>query len=124
MCDGIYPLHLAGGASETAEEREIRSPRAVYPQLGRSRSPKLAGQEKIVQTEVVVEQQSMLSLVCWAFVASGSEQYLSARAILAHSQPAPWNREDWKDVQPRSGTEERSECRRIEKEFSRWLGRA
>ena len=34
---------------------------------------------------------------------------VSARAILAYLQLAPWNHQDGKDVQPRSGTEERSE---------------
>ena len=38
---------------------------------------------------------------------------VSVRAILAYSQLASWNHEDWKDVQPRSGMEVRSECCRI-----------
>ena len=36
---------------------------------------------------------------------------VSARVIL---QLAPWNHKDWKEVQPRSGNEERSECCRMD----------
>ena len=39
---------------------------------------------------------------------------VSARAILANLQLAPRNHEDWKEVQPRSGTEVCSKCRRME----------
>ena len=49
------------------------------------------------------------------FIASGSEHMtVSPRAILAYLQLVPSNHEDWKDVQPRSGTEECCECRRTD----------
>ena len=38
-----------------------------------------------------------------------------ARAILAYLQVAPWNHEDWEEVQPWSVTEDCSACRRMEK---------
>ena len=39
---------------------------------------------------------------------------VSARVILAYLQLASWNHEDWNEVQPRSGTKECSESRRME----------
>ena len=56
-------------------------------------------------------------------LASGSEQTMtvSTGAILAYLHLAPWNRDDWKEVQPLSGTEERSDAVWNGEEFSRWL---
>ena len=39
---------------------------------------------------------------------------VSAEAILAYLQLAPWNHKDWKEVQPWSGTEECSKCHRMD----------
>ena len=46
----------------------------------------------------------------------GSKQTMtvSAQAILAYLQLAPWNNDDWKEVHPRSGIKERNEYRRMD----------
>ena len=99
-----YILHTAGG-------RRFRNSRGAgntftngcISTVGPFCSPKKLG-KKLRNGR---ERKSMLSLVCRA---SGSEQTMtvSARAILAYLLLAPWNREDWKEVQPLSGTEEPS----------------
>ena len=99
MCHGMYSIQLAGGASETAEEREIRSPTAVYPQLGRSRSPRIISWARKNYANGSGGRTAKHALTRMLGICGERERTISsARAILAYLQPAPWNREDWKEV--------------------------